>query len=152
RLWTRCHHFNGSGRADYATAIVKLGWHVCEPLADAYALRVLDSSAIAKSGDSICFFFQAEDGIRDLTVTGVQTCALPISRQCAALPATATRAASFSLASLARTSSLMARSQEKYSVSTPASSTLVGSSSASFGVCSDALVCEIGRASCRERG
>src|SRR2546427_8242138 len=24
------------------------------------------------------FFFQAEDGIRDLTVTGVQTCALPI--------------------------------------------------------------------------
>src|SRR5256886_10442495 len=27
---------------------------------------------------SIVFFFQAEDGIRDLTVTGVQTCALPI--------------------------------------------------------------------------
>src|SRR2546430_5595673 len=26
------------------------------------------------------FFFQAEDGIRDLTVTGVQTCALPISQ------------------------------------------------------------------------
>src|SRR2546430_10158144 len=30
------------------------------------------------SYDSLCFFFQAEDGIRDLTVTGVQTCALPI--------------------------------------------------------------------------
>src|SRR2546430_8588596 len=28
---------------------------------------------------SFFFFFQAEDGIRDLTVTGVQTCALPIS-------------------------------------------------------------------------
>src|SRR5438270_6071807 len=28
----------------------------------------------------IFFFFQAEDGIRDLTVTGVQTCALPISQ------------------------------------------------------------------------
>src|SRR5688572_32084258 len=28
---------------------------------------------------SVFFFFQAEDGIRDLTVTGVQTCALPIS-------------------------------------------------------------------------
>src|SRR2546430_7512829 len=28
------------------------------------------------------FFFQAEDGIRDLTVTGVQTCALPISARC----------------------------------------------------------------------
>src|SRR2546430_12342453 len=27
---------------------------------------------------SVGFFFQAEDGIRDLTVTGVQTCALPI--------------------------------------------------------------------------
>src|SRR2546430_10158774 len=26
-----------------------------------------------------CTFFQAEDGIRNLTVTGVQTCALPIS-------------------------------------------------------------------------
>src|SRR5205085_9537844 len=45
------------------------------------------------AGDQIyvdmCFFFQAEDGIRDLTVTGVQTCALPISegRQPRALPA-----------------------------------------------------------------
>src|SRR2546429_2179774 len=28
----------------------------------------------------IFFFFQAEDGIRDVAVTGVQTCALPISR------------------------------------------------------------------------
>src|SRR5699024_12106953 len=27
---------------------------------------------------SRCFFFQAEDGIRDRNVTGVQTCALPI--------------------------------------------------------------------------
>src|SRR2546429_3530342 len=26
----------------------------------------------------MCFFFQAEDGIRDVAVTGVQTCALPI--------------------------------------------------------------------------
>src|SRR5688572_32517520 len=31
-----------------------------------------------RRGDG-CFFFQAEDGIRGLTVTGVQTCALPIS-------------------------------------------------------------------------
>src|SRR5437762_13849345 len=28
------------------------------------------------------FFFQAEDGIRDTSVTGVQTCALPISGWC----------------------------------------------------------------------
>ena len=27
----------------------------------------------------VVFFFQAEDGIRDHCVTGVQTCALPIS-------------------------------------------------------------------------
>src|SRR3712207_5569598 len=29
---------------------------------------------------NILFFFQAEDGIRDIGVTGVQTCALPIYR------------------------------------------------------------------------
>src|SRR5690349_24131917 len=40
------------------------------------------------------FFFQAEDGIRDLYVTGVQTCALPIS----AGPAAAGRSASGRLA------------------------------------------------------
>ena len=34
------------------------------------------------------FFFQAEDGIRDYKVTGVQTCALPIFLQpCACLDA-----------------------------------------------------------------
>src|SRR5689334_24776851 len=31
------------------------------------------------SQSMLFFFFQAEDGIRDGTVTGVQTCALPIS-------------------------------------------------------------------------
>src|SRR3989449_1970778 len=31
------------------------------------------------SSDLPFFFFQAEDGIRDVAVTGVQTCALPIS-------------------------------------------------------------------------
>eukprot|EP00928_Gymnodinium_smaydae_P059622 TRINITY_DN43018_c0_g1_i1.p1 TRINITY_DN43018_c0_g1~~TRINITY_DN43018_c0_g1_i1.p1 ORF type:complete len:155 (-),score=12.34 TRINITY_DN43018_c0_g1_i1:129-593(-) len=30
----------------------------------------------------VFFFFQAEDGIRDYKVTGVQTCALPISDPC----------------------------------------------------------------------
>src|SRR5438309_9478684 len=30
------------------------------------------------TSDMLVFFFQAEDGIRDGTVTGVQTCALPI--------------------------------------------------------------------------
>src|SRR2546427_2340090 len=38
----------------------------------------------------VVFFFQAEDGIRDLTVTGVQTCALPIlpDMTCASCPIT----------------------------------------------------------------
>src|SRR5256885_11849605 len=33
----------------------------------------------AASSDACDVFFQAEDGIRDYKVTGVQTCALPIS-------------------------------------------------------------------------
>src|SRR5690606_39831174 len=43
--------------------------------------------------DCFFFFFQAEDGIRDFHVTGVQTCALPILRQPpAAVPAAMTKA------------------------------------------------------------
>src|SRR5688572_499313 len=36
--------------------------------------------ALASTTENVFLFFQAEDGIRDLTVTGVQTCALPILR------------------------------------------------------------------------
>src|SRR5205823_13748375 len=43
------------------------------------------------------FFFQAEDGIRDKLVTGVQTCALPISAQAGGFTA---RAGGFTSASL----------------------------------------------------
>src|SRR6516164_5101702 len=38
--------------------------------------QVLDGQGVRYDADN--FFFQAEDGIRDGTVTGVQTCALPI--------------------------------------------------------------------------
>src|SRR2546430_12698173 len=38
-----------------------------------------DLLSVGRDGYELLFFFQAEDGIRDLTVTGVQTCALPIS-------------------------------------------------------------------------
>src|SRR2546429_3941042 len=41
-------------------------------LSDLYALTTLSYIFF--------FFFQAEDGIRDVAVTGVQTCALPILR------------------------------------------------------------------------
>src|SRR5438309_3534361 len=37
------------------------------------------SSWLNSDSSDFSFFFQAEDGIRDGTVTGVQTCALPIS-------------------------------------------------------------------------
>src|SRR2546430_7327954 len=49
----------------------------------AKTLNIIDSvqTVLRSAGHShgtFFFFFQAEDGIRDLTVTGVQTCALPI--------------------------------------------------------------------------
>src|SRR5256885_4093792 len=50
---------------------------------------ILMSTAIYAKGcersrrvELLIFFFQAEDGIRDYKVTGVQTCALPISATC----------------------------------------------------------------------
>src|SRR2546422_4456263 len=52
------------------------------------------------------FFFQAEDGIRDVAVTGVQTCALPISSpESETRPANAERAGSVSSALAVRSSS-----------------------------------------------
>src|SRR2546430_5033636 len=42
------------------------------------ASRALVLRVQGVEGGCCFFFFQAEDGIRDLTVTGVQTCALPI--------------------------------------------------------------------------
>src|SRR5437016_3953058 len=43
------------------------------------ALAVKSSELVGVPPDIEFFFFQAEDGIRDWSVTGVQTCALPIS-------------------------------------------------------------------------
>src|SRR5690554_1157222 len=40
---------------------------------------IITSSVLQVCGHRMIFFFQAEDGIRDADVTGVQTCALPIS-------------------------------------------------------------------------
>src|SRR2546429_1613809 len=37
------------------------------------------SAKVTSCASHSFFFFQAEDGIRDVAVTGVQTCALPIS-------------------------------------------------------------------------
>src|SRR3712207_2202363 len=43
-----------------------------------YLMRWRRDSSWLRSSYGIFFFFQAEDGIRDIGVTGVQTCALPI--------------------------------------------------------------------------
>src|SRR5438445_4031184 len=46
---------------------------------DVGALGCNSGSVLIRFGCVLCyFFFQAEDGIRDIGVTGVQTCALPI--------------------------------------------------------------------------
>src|SRR5256886_8853574 len=46
--------------------IYQVFWYSCSPMCQGHVAY------------DFIFFFQAEDGIRDLTVTGVQTCALPI--------------------------------------------------------------------------
>src|SRR2546429_6248416 len=40
---------------------------------------LIAAGVLTGAGAVLFFFFQAEDGIRDVAVTGVQTCALPIS-------------------------------------------------------------------------
>src|SRR2546430_6170960 len=47
-------------------------------IAIGHLMRKRQEQAVSSIGH-VRFFFQAEDGIRVLTVTGVQTCALPIS-------------------------------------------------------------------------
>src|SRR5205085_7885615 len=92
------------------------------------------------------FFFQAEDGIRDLTVTGVQTCALPIfTPACAA--SSGTSDVSGGLVCL-----------EVNTQPGMTETSLVPELAAHAGVTFDELVrwmvedaSQIGRASCRER-
>src|SRR5256885_12209935 len=85
------------------------------------------------------FFFQAEDGIRDYKVTGVQTCALPIS------------------------ANAIAASDVRRSPGLPATCPTLGTAaksragarrltSAGPDTCAGSSVPKIGRASCRERG
>src|SRR5207249_8412251 len=51
----------------------------------------------------IFFFFQAEDGIRDRNVTGVQTCALPISESVTVAPLSAFPKASLTVTTIVET-------------------------------------------------
>src|SRR2546430_12112240 len=58
---------------DFVRATMPVNEHTHQPFG---VLHGGASVALAETVGS--FFFQAEDGIRDLTVTGVQTCTLPI--------------------------------------------------------------------------
>src|SRR5699024_11696456 len=89
------------------------------------------------------FFFQAEDGIRDRNVTGVQTCALPISRRSMSPAATSAVPPMPGTALVAAGLMLLLGVAE---VLDPAARRLV------IGVRFGGLAMEIGRASCRERG
>src|SRR5688572_31112918 len=82
------------------------------------------------------FFFQAEDGIRDLTVTGVQTCALPIFRKLF-------RGAAVLLRWLVR----RVRADSPLSKRRPR----LEKASEARPFCPNSGYCKIGRASCRER-
>src|SRR5690606_40183862 len=88
------------------------------------------------------FFFQAEDGIRDFHVTGVQTCALPISPD--------QNAASKWLASVA------ARAITERLARMMAQDASEAMASIASTICTTRLASitrwKIGRASCRERG
>src|SRR2546430_7601938 len=89
------------------------------------------------------FFFQAEDGIRDLTVTGVQTCALPICRERAQY--TASRVA----AVCASASRFIQATVSTRPLS--ASCATAAISPSPFHGTSSSQSLKIGRASCRER-
>src|SRR5256885_6765677 len=60
-------------------ATILLLWH-------RFSMLLTMVKSLLKCTDRIFFFFQAEDGIRDYKVTGVQTCALPISGDVATRP------------------------------------------------------------------
>src|SRR5699024_12144295 len=89
------------------------------------------------------FFFQAEDGIRDRNVTGVQTCALPIWEE-------------ITMRKLKKAVSLMMTAAMCLSFAacggSASSASSASSAAASSGAASQEAASEIGRASCRERG
>src|SRR2546430_8103806 len=88
------------------------------------------------------FFFQAEDGIRYLTVTGVQTCALPIWSAFPSFPLTQTSGRLFHLtlrSSGGRSSPILAHTARDCPNARSRGSRVRSSRR------------EIGRASCRER-
>src|SRR5260370_25418597 len=68
-------HYVGTRRT-YVTR--QLQPYLTLPRPHSYRLHARRYNWFHQSSIVYCFFFQAEDGIRDSSVTGVQTCALPI--------------------------------------------------------------------------
>src|SRR5207237_1989826 len=89
------------------------------------------------------FFFQAEDGIRDSSVTGVQTCALPISAPCGRYARDRQRTV---IESITSTDPDATSSSSSASTSAPGQAASTSSRKLRRGESE-----EIGRASCRER-
>src|SRR2546429_4722327 len=99
------------------------------------------SALVRASHRCVCFFFQAEDGIRDVAVTGVQTCALPISSGSGGTPK----------AALHRHGDMLAATRNyAHGVLELRPDDVTLSTSKLF--FAYGLGNEIGRASCRERG
>src|SRR5438270_1098324 len=91
------------------------------------------------------FFFQAEDGIRDLTLTGVQTCSLPISGSGWA-GSGGHRMADLDAAAIARTAVDKATASARPQKLEPGRYTVILEPAAVASL----LAFQIGRASCRE--
>src|SRR5438552_8428441 len=86
----------------------------------------------------IVFVFQAEDGIRDCLVTGVQTCALPISTASPSVAPAMYREEKSCTTGFGTAGSRRTRAE---------SNSVTGAAI----LCARACPTEIGRASCRER-
>src|SRR5437588_5114785 len=101
--------------------------------------------------DVLCvfFFFQAEDGIRDHCVTGVQTCALPISeRRSSGLTSSTARRNALAPTGVSGCADQPDSPQGPWAACTANSSARASSGCARAAV---SLNEKIGRASCRER-
>src|SRR5437763_88153 len=75
-----CVYFWNNGYEDPHFPYKTAGWIRANGSVPYVRMMLLSSPKIPRP-DPVFFFFQAEDGIRDTSVTGVQTCALPILGQ-----------------------------------------------------------------------
>src|SRR5260221_9867250 len=68
---------------DKPKPVIRAGYEISPSIAVALVLLTLEETEMRRLGSVSrrFFFFQAEDGIRYHCVTGVQTCALPISER-----------------------------------------------------------------------